>query len=352
MVLIIDDDESLRNALADRIESMGFDHESADSQHSATELLRKRRYDLILLDQELPVRRGKPTNKQVGRNLLEHIREDGLNQKSPVIIVTAHDGTDPMVACDLMNIGADYFLPKPRIDQLEVKIRETLNRRKQKSQPTPPAPSVKESALKPFPGGQLEFQHDGIFLGEIRLASPGSNIGRILRELANLPASGKRRARSGQNLADSLGLARGSLAISEAICPFRKQAVEQLRNAGFEADSDTVIASGKGGYLLAPNIEVASESMENASADPATEPSQEERVAWFIAEAEAGRKPRKALHMRHFGISESTWKRDLKLISEHLEVVGTGGAAYYIPKSAKIEPRFTDPMKASSRHKA
>jgi DNA-binding response OmpR family regulator len=210
MVLIIDDDESLRNALADRIESMGFDHEAADSQHSATELLRKRRYDLILLDQELPVRRGKPTNKQVGRNLLEHIREDGLNQKSPVIIVTAHDGTDPMVACDLMNSGADYFLPKPRIDQLEVKIRETLARRKQKSQPPPPAPSVKESALKPFPGGRLEFQHDGIFLGEIRLASPGSNIGRILRELANLPASGKRRARSGQNLADSLGLPRGN----------------------------------------------------------------------------------------------------------------------------------------------
>ena len=77
MVLIIDDDESLRNALADRIESMGFDHEAADSQHSATELLRKRRYELILLDQELPVRKGKPTNKQLGRNLLEHIREEG-----------------------------------------------------------------------------------------------------------------------------------------------------------------------------------------------------------------------------------------------------------------------------------
>lgn len=332
IALIIDDDESLRNALADRIESMGFDHEVADSQHSATELLRKRRYDLILLDQELPVRKGKPTNKQVGRNLLEHIREEGLNQKSPVIIVTAHDGTDPMVACDLMNNGADYFLPKPRIDQLEVKIRETLARLKQKSQPTPPARPNKEPALKPFAGGRLEFHQDGIFLGEIRLASPGSNIGRILRELANLPASGKRRARSGQNLADSLGLARGNLAISEAICPFRKQAVEQLRNAGFEADSDTVIASGKGGYLLAPKIEVAAQSAQTASPDPAAEPSQEERVAWFIAEAEAGRKPRKALHLNRFGISESTWKRDLHLITERLEIIGTGAAAHYIPK--------------------
>lgn len=97
VVLIIDDDAAIREVLTDRIESMGYDHEQADSQNAATELLRKRRFDLILLDQELPVRKGKPTNKQVGRNLLAQIREEGLNQETPVMIVTGHDGDDPMV---------------------------------------------------------------------------------------------------------------------------------------------------------------------------------------------------------------------------------------------------------------
>ncbi len=331
-VLIIDDDESLRNALADRIESMGFECDQADSQRTAEDLLRKHRYDLILLDQELPTRKGKPTHKQVGRNLLERIREEGLNEKSPVIIVTAHDDTDPMVACDLIHTGADYFLPKPKIDQLEVKVRETLARRKLKSHHTSPARTVKEPALTPFPGGLLEFQKEGVFLDSIRLASTSSTIGRILLELARQGATGKRRGRSGKSLAESLNLARGGSAITEAISPFRKQTVEQLRNAGFQANADSVIVNGRGGYELAPNIEVTAEAVENLPADEAAGLAQKDRVAWFVAEAKAGRKPCKALYLRKFKVSEATWKRDLKLLTEQLEVVGTGGAAYYRPK--------------------
>lgn len=340
-VLIIDDDESLRNALADRIESMGFDCDQADSQRTAEDLLSKHRYDLILLDQELPTRKGKPTNKQVGRNLLERIREEGLNEKSPVIIVTAHDGTDPMVACDLMNSGADYFLPKPKIDQLEVKVRETLARWKQKSTPSPvPRPYLgPEPTLKPFPGGLLEFQREGVFLGNVRLASNGSTIGRILRELARQGATGKRRGRSGKSLAESLNLARGGSAITEAISPFRKQTVEQLRNAGFEADTDAIIVNGRGGYELAPSIEVTAQVVEKLPAQEAAGPAQKDRVAWFVAEAKAGRKPCKALYLRQFRVSEATWKRDLKLISEQLEVVGTGARAHYIAKQQKVSAR-------------
>jgi len=283
MVLIIDDDEALRDVLADRIESMGYDHEQADSQHAATDLLRKRRYDLILLDQELPMRKGKPTNKHVGRNLLTHIREEGLNQESPVIIVTAHDGTDPMVACDFMHNGADYFLPKPKLDQLEEKIREAFARRSRKSRAATNGPPKSEATRKPFSGGKLEFQADGVYLGEIRLATANSTIGRILRELANHAASVKRRGCSSNALADSLGLPRGSQAIAEAISPFRRQVVEQWNKAGFEADSDTVIATGKSGYELARSIEVTAESAAKA-VEPLTDPTSDDRVAWFIAQ--------------------------------------------------------------------
>lgn len=336
VVLIIDDDTAIREVLSDRIESMGYDYEQADSQNAATELLRRRRFDLILLDQELPVRKGKPTNKEVGRNILAQIRENGgLNQETQVIIVTGHDGDDPMVACDFMRIGADYFLPKIKLEHLEAKIREIFSKPLAKNGKAAPSEKTKP-ALKPFPGGKLEFQAEGVFLGEFLLASHSSTIGRVLRELAKQAASGKRRGRSGKNLADSLGLERGAQAITEAISSLRGQIEEELRAAGYEADSDTIIATGRGGYELARNIEADAETMETPASESA-EPTSQERVDWFIAEAEAGRKPRKAMYLKRFGVSQSTWKRDLRLISTRLRVVGTGSSAYYItialPKS-------------------
>lgn len=334
VVLIIDDHEGIREVLSDRIESMGYDHEQADSQNAATELLRKRRFDLILLDQELPVRKGKPTNKQVGRNLLAQIREEGLNQETPVMIVTGHDGNDPMVACDFMRDGADYFLPKIMLEHLEAKIREVFSKPLAKNGKAAPSEKTKP-ALKPFPGGKLEFQAEGVFLGEFLLASHSSTIGRVLRELAKQAASGKRRGRSGKNLADSLGLERGAQAITEAVSSLRGQIEEELRAAGYEADSDTIIATGRGGYELARNIEADAETVETPPSESA-EPSSQERVKWFIAEAEAGRKPRKAMYLKRFGVSQSTWKRDLRLISDRLEVVGTGGSAFYEPRKKTL----------------
>ena len=104
-----------------------------------------------------------------------------------------------------------------------------------------------------------------------------------------------------------------------------------MRSAGYEADSDTMIATGRGGYELARNIEADAETIVRPATESA-EPTSQERVDWFIAEAEAGRKPRKALYLKRFEVSQSTWKRDLRLISERLEVVGSGGAAFYEPR--------------------
>jgi hypothetical protein len=104
----------------------------------------------------LTLRKGKPTNKQVGRNLLAQIREEGINQKTPIIIVTGHDNHDPIVVCDFMRDGADYFLPKTMIDHLEAKIRKVFSKPLPKNGKA--APSEKAfPTLKPFPGGKLEF---------------------------------------------------------------------------------------------------------------------------------------------------------------------------------------------------
>lgn len=334
-VLIIDDNDKVRQTLEDRIESMGFDFDSADCQIAATDLLQKRRYDLILLDQELPIKKSKPTHKQVGRNLLVHIRQDANNESTPVIVVTAHDGDDSVAIADLFHDGADYFIHKPQISMLEEKIRSVLAKHEQKAKKPKTAGTSIVSKERPFPGGKLTIRGEGIFLDDIRLASTPTTIGRILRELCKRTSSGKRRAQSCKELAETLNLARGDKAVAEAVSPFRKAVIEKLREAGFVADEDAVIARGRGGYELAATIEAESE-VAVAEASTRREPTPEERQQWFITQAEEGKKPSKALYMKQFDQSESTWKRDLKGITPFLEMVGTGVGAYYRPKKKRL----------------
>ena len=123
--------------------------------------------------------------------------------------------------------------------------------------------------------------------------------------------------------------------MAEAISPFRKTVSERLREAGFAADDDAVIARGRGGYELATTIEAESEVAITETTN-SRELTPEERQQWFIAQAEEGKKPSKARYMNQFDQSESTWKRDLKGITPVLEMVGTGAGAYYRPKKKRL----------------
>jgi DNA-binding response OmpR family regulator len=327
-VLIIDDNTKVRQTLEDRIVSLGYDFDSAGCQTTATGFLQKRRYDLILLDQELPIKKGKPTHKQVGRNLIDQIRQDANNESTPIIIVTAHDGDNSSVVSDLLLNGATYFIHKPQLAILEEKIKAVFDKQAQQSKNIRAVTASKKEKAKPFTSGRLAFKDDGIFLDEIRLASTATNIGRILRELGKKTDTGKRRAYSCKELASILKLDRGDKAVAEAISPFRKTVIELLQNAGFTADSDTVIARGRSGYELAAGIEAEAETVSADSQTPC-ETTPEERQQWFIAQAESGKKPSKALYRKEFGNSESTWKRDLRVITLKLEPIGTGSATYY-----------------------
>ncbi len=333
-VLIIDDNDKVRQTLEDRIESMGFDFDSADCQAAAMTMLQKRRYDLILLDQELPVKKGKPTQKQVGRNLLGQIREDDNNESTPVIIVTAHDGDNSSVVSDLMLNGASYFIHKPQLEILEEKIKAVLSKQETKAKKARPSVGSKLAGTA-YPGGKLTFCEGGVFLDDIRLASAGTIIARILRELCKTTGTGRRRPQSCKELAKTLNLERGDKAVAEAVSPFRKQVIDRLNEQGFAADMDTVITRGRSGYELALNIEVGSESALQLADSPPCEPTPEERQRWFIAEAEAGKKPSREHYKRQFGGSVSTWKRDLREITRVLEPVGTGSATYYRVKIRK-----------------
>jgi CheY-like chemotaxis protein len=332
VVLIIDDDAAMRQALADRLESAGYDFDSSESQVEAMEFLSKQRYDVILLDLELPSRKGKPTATQVGRNLLDQVRACPRNGSTPVIMVTNHGGEGPETAVDLMAQGANYFIHKLNLGQLENSIKRVLTPKVSLNSPVSgTAPS--NAPLQPFEGGELEFTDQGVAINGIHLSGRTTYIYKILRALCEVNGKGRRQSLSCQALADLLKLKRGQGAVLEAVSDFRSKAVGELRKAGFEADHEGIIITGRSGYELAQRIRTP-----EAIATPAGEPQEvlpEQRQQWVIEQLESGCKLKRIDLETHFAICSTTAKRYLKALDHSIEFTAGPKGYYRLKKRSK-----------------
>ncbi len=100
-VLIVDDDQDLREILARLVRKEGFTPLTAADGHSALELLRLRGAEVMLADVHLPDRDG--------LELLKKARE--MDPDLPVIMITAYAGVNQAVAA--MRAGAHDYLAKP-----------------------------------------------------------------------------------------------------------------------------------------------------------------------------------------------------------------------------------------------
>ena len=99
-ILIIDDDSDLSLIITDMLESYGFSVTSAENSDEAFRLLEKSKFDLILLDINLP-----------GTTGFEICRELRRVSTVPVIFASARTSeTDRITGFD---IGGDDYLPKP-----------------------------------------------------------------------------------------------------------------------------------------------------------------------------------------------------------------------------------------------
>lgn len=101
LVLVVDDDPTIREALKMRVSAWGYASCAAENMESATEVLRERDPDLVVADLVLP--------DVDDLELLEHLKDDDSDR--PVILVTAHGSID--VAVEAMKRGARDFLTKP-----------------------------------------------------------------------------------------------------------------------------------------------------------------------------------------------------------------------------------------------
>jgi CheY-like chemotaxis protein len=85
-ILIVEDDEDIRAAMAELLESEGFDVAVASNGQEGLEVLSQMRAPcLVLLDLMMPVMNGE--------DFLRHVRKDPSMDSVPVIIVTASGRT-------------------------------------------------------------------------------------------------------------------------------------------------------------------------------------------------------------------------------------------------------------------
>lgn len=98
-ILVVEDDEDIRSAMVDILESEGYHAESATNGQEALELLHKiSKPCLVLLDMMMPIMNG--------REFLDKIMEDAILAPIPVLIVSA-------IADKSDTTGAVGFLKKP-----------------------------------------------------------------------------------------------------------------------------------------------------------------------------------------------------------------------------------------------
>src|SRR5438270_11535752 len=118
-ILIVDDEPSIRDSLQGVLEDEGYHPAGTDSGESCLELLRKKPFDVVLLDIWLP--------GMDGLDVLQRIRE--LDDAPEVIIISGHGTIETAVRAT--KLGAFDFLEKPlSIDKTLILLKNALQAKK------------------------------------------------------------------------------------------------------------------------------------------------------------------------------------------------------------------------------
>jgi two-component system response regulator MprA len=116
-VVVVDDDEALRNAVRRALRLEGYDVELAGDGAEALDRLAGLKADLVVLDVLMPVLDGIAVCRR--------LRESG--SRTPILVLTARDAVSDRVLG--LDAGADDYLTKPfALEELLARIRALLRR--------------------------------------------------------------------------------------------------------------------------------------------------------------------------------------------------------------------------------
>lgn len=116
-VLVIDDEESIREALAENLRMQCFVVDTAADGTEGSYLARTNAYDLVILDNMLP--------EKSGLTVCQEIRKTGHTM--PILMLSVLSDTWQKV--ELLNQGADEYMIKPfSFEELMARIRALMRR--------------------------------------------------------------------------------------------------------------------------------------------------------------------------------------------------------------------------------
>jgi two-component system, OmpR family, response regulator RegX3 len=173
-ILMVEDEESITEPLAEALAREGFDTEVAGTVADALELATRVRPDLVLLDVMLP--------DGSGYDVCRELRRDS---QVPIIMLTARgEETDRIVGLEL---GADDYIVKPfSAREVAARIRAVLRRSEASGTPDTEAGPLEagELALDParrsvtLAGDELDLTRREFELLELLMREAGSVVSR------------------------------------------------------------------------------------------------------------------------------------------------------------------------------
>jgi DNA-binding NtrC family response regulator len=102
-LLVVDDDETNRKILTDRLEAEGHKVAVAENGRRALEMIQRERFDLVLLDILMP--------EMDGYQVLKSLKSDPRVRDIPVIVLSVLEEINSAVKC--IEMGAEDYLIKP-----------------------------------------------------------------------------------------------------------------------------------------------------------------------------------------------------------------------------------------------
>jgi adenylate cyclase len=124
-LLVADDNKVNRLLLGRSLEVLGHRVAMAENGRVALEMLRRERYDLLLLDMEMP--------EMTGFEVLEQMVADLQLRDLPVIVTSSLEGVAHVARC--IELGADDYLPKPvNPVLLKARINSSLEKKRLRDQ--------------------------------------------------------------------------------------------------------------------------------------------------------------------------------------------------------------------------
>lgn len=103
LVLIVEDQQDLRQLYAEHFALSGFDVIEAADGAEAIDRTSARQPDVVLMDLSLPVVDGWEATRR--------LKADARTSHIPVVALTAHDGSGELQRAT--SAGCDWFIPKP-----------------------------------------------------------------------------------------------------------------------------------------------------------------------------------------------------------------------------------------------